>query len=141
MNYSYLLSSTDNLQLIKIKVGDLLTLCYGIMAKSDNLLLELKRNVAETIKKLRCTYSQSAQKKAKVSACWQRRQQSRRLHSDSRCQQRATGFSKKDRFVTVSITHSNVERFPGPLSSFIALFLLKMLNVLFSHWFHWPIMS
>ena len=50
MNYSYMLSSTDNLQLIKIKVGELLTLCYGIMAKSDNLLLELKRNVAETIK-------------------------------------------------------------------------------------------
>ena len=51
MNYSYMLSSTDNLQLIKIKVGELLTLCYGIMAKSDNLLLELKRNVAKPKKR------------------------------------------------------------------------------------------
>ena len=51
MNYSYMLASTDNLQLIKIKVGELLTLCYGIMAKSDNLLLELKGNVAKPIKR------------------------------------------------------------------------------------------
>ena len=38
-------------------------------------------------------------KNAKVSVCWQSKQQSGRLQSDSECQQKTTDSSKNERFV------------------------------------------